>query len=125
MQDLVFFIIILTWIWVELKCIVDLCYQHVLPSAYRQLADIKSSNANVPEIVDCLNYNLESLLKALNVCKDLDNQLIHESDPINRAYLFQTKVRPAMANLRKYADTIEGKVDARLWSLPSYNEMLN
>ena len=34
------------------------------------------------------------------------------------------KVRPAMADLREVADTLEQHVSAELWPLPTYRELL-
>ncbi len=44
--------------------------------------------------------------------------------PGGHATHFRNKVRPAMEQLRKVADTLESQVAADLWPLPSYRELL-
>jgi glutamine synthetase len=48
----------------------------------------------------------------------------HEDDSMKHAVQIKTKVRPAMAELRTIVDLLEQSVDAGLWPLPSYREML-
>jgi len=56
-------------------------------------------------------------LKALLAAKE-------ETDPVAEARFYCDKVLPAMLEVRKYADELEGIVDDSLWALPSYQEML-
>ena len=48
----------------------------------------------------------------------------HEDDPMKHAVQIKTKVRPAMAELRTVVDLLEQSVEAGLWPLPSYRDML-
>lgn len=48
----------------------------------------------------------------------------HDEDPARHATWIRDKVKPAMAQVRSYADTLEGHVAADLWPLPTYREML-
>jgi glutamine synthetase len=48
----------------------------------------------------------------------------HEDDPMKHAIQIKTKVRPAMAELRTVVDLLEQSVEAGLWPLPSYRDML-
>jgi glutamine synthetase len=43
---------------------------------------------------------------------------------VKHATWIRDKVKPAMAQLRGYADTIETQVAAELWPLPTYRELL-
>ena len=49
---------------------------------------------------------------------------LEDDDPLRHATHISTKVRPAMADLRQAADTLETHVAADLWPLPTYREML-
>jgi glutamine synthetase len=48
----------------------------------------------------------------------------HDEDPVRHATWIRDKVRPAMAQLRTYADALEAQVGADLWPLPTYRELL-
>jgi glutamine synthetase len=48
----------------------------------------------------------------------------HDDDPMKHATQIKQKVRPAMAELRLVVDLLEQAVDAGLWPLPTYREML-
>ncbi|MFN8650784.1 MAG: glutamine synthetase III [Gemmatimonadales bacterium] len=48
----------------------------------------------------------------------------HDGDPVKHATWIRDKVKPAMANLRTYADQLETQVSADLWPIPTYREML-
>jgi glutamine synthetase len=48
----------------------------------------------------------------------------HNGDPLAEAKHFSTVVLPAMSQVRKYADELEGIVADDLWPLPTYQEML-
>ena len=47
-----------------------------------------------------------------------------DDDPIKHAQWIKDKVKPAMAELRTVADTIEFHVESSLWPMPTYREML-
>ncbi|HWA16981.1 MAG TPA: hypothetical protein VG817_11135, partial [Gemmatimonadales bacterium] len=48
----------------------------------------------------------------------------HDDDPVKHAQWIRDKVKPAMAEVRTYADTLETHVAAELWPLPTYRELL-
>jgi glutamine synthetase len=48
----------------------------------------------------------------------------HDDDPVKHATWIRDKVKPAMAQLRTYADALEGQVAADIWPLPTYRELL-
>jgi len=47
-----------------------------------------------------------------------------DDDPVKHASWIRDKVKPAMAQLRSYADALETYVSADLWPLPTYRELL-
>jgi glutamine synthetase len=47
-----------------------------------------------------------------------------DDDPVKHATWIRDKVKPAMAQLRSYADALETHVSADLWPLPTYRELL-
>ena len=48
----------------------------------------------------------------------------HDGDPVKHATWIRDKVKPAMADLRTYGDSLETCVAADLWPLPTYEKML-
>ncbi len=48
----------------------------------------------------------------------------HDDDPVKHATWIRDKVKPAMADVRTYADTLETHVAAELWPLPTYRQLL-
>ncbi len=48
----------------------------------------------------------------------------HEDDPMKHARHIKLKVRPAMEELRGVIDALESQVEATLWPVPTYREML-
>lgn len=48
----------------------------------------------------------------------------HDDDFVKHASWIRDKVKPAMADVRLYADTLELHVAAGLWPLPTYRELL-
>ncbi|QOI99057.1 MAG: glutamine synthetase III [Phycisphaeraceae bacterium] len=104
----------------------------VLPAAVRfqtelaesvaatEAADVDAGDARsqLEELVDLVNR----LRRAI---ADLETRTDHhETDPHRHAAHIRDKVRPAMSDLREIVDTLEERVAADLWSLPTYREML-
>jgi glutamine synthetase len=48
----------------------------------------------------------------------------HDEDPVKHAAWIRDKVKPAMADVRTFADQLETHVAATLWPLPTYRELL-
>ena len=71
----------------------------------------------VCELINQMNGNIENLEKMVNKTEEISNS-------IKQAESYRDQVIPAMAALRKSADELEKIVDAQLWPLPTYAEML-
>ena len=72
-----------------------------------------------------LNANLEGLLKASRQLNDKTQTATEmEHDPKAQALEYQESVVPAMAELRKWADSLEKMTDKKLWPYPSYEDLL-
>jgi glutamine synthetase len=48
----------------------------------------------------------------------------HAGDPMEHARHINSKVKPAMAELREVVDTLEQHVSAEIWPLPTYRDLL-
>jgi len=73
------------------------------------------------EKVNSLIENLSSAIDALETAVGKAKAIDKAPD---KARIFRDDVIPAMAEVRKAADTLETIVDAELWPLPSYAQML-
>lgn len=68
-------------------------------------------------LLEDLSSAIEALEKAVGKAKSIEKALA-------KAKCYRDDVIPAMSEVRKAADTLETIVDAELWPLPSYAEML-
>ena len=68
-------------------------------------------------LIEDLSSAIDALEKAVGKAKQIDKAAA-------KARCFRDDVVPAMSEVRKAADTLEMMVDAELWPLPSYAEML-
>jgi glutamine synthetase len=68
-------------------------------------------------LLEDLSSAIEALEKAVGKAKSIEKALA-------KAKYYRDDVIPAMSEVRKAADTLETIVDAELWPLPSYAEML-
>lgn len=94
---------------------------------------IKSAGVFVPEnslneqrtLLQKICVLTNDLLLKLNTLDDI-NQFakLHREDLLKCAEIYQTKVRPAMEEIRTIADELELYIDDELWQLPKYHEML-
>ncbi len=72
---------------------------------------------NVCRLIATMKTNISELEKATSSTKKV-------ADSTKQARLFRDEVVPAMAALRQVADELEMIVDADLWPIPTYAEML-
>lgn len=103
----------------------------IFPAAIRYQNELASTCANlklvgyefdtdtldkITDLVKCLQDSIAALDKTLSRSGgvSLDAEVLHYCDD----------VLPAMAQVRKYADALEGWVADDLWPLPTYQEML-
>ena len=49
---------------------------------------------------------------------------VHDDDPMTHARHIKTKVRPAMAEVRRIADALEQVIATELWPMPTYRDLL-
>jgi len=119
---------------IEAKTALNMAQRQILPAAIEysgKLAKAVESISNAGtdpgaqkksliktcELISELNSSIDELKKADAVAIDIDNTT-------KRAENFRDYVVPAMSNVRKAVDSLEMIVDAKLWPLPTYAEML-
>jgi glutamine synthetase len=119
---------------IEAKTTLNIAQRQILPVAIEYSAklakavkNINDAGANsdtqkkildeVCELISVLKNGIESLKKATAEANSIDNTA-------KKAENCRDNVVPAMGKVRKAADSLEMIVDAKMWPLPTYAEML-
>ncbi len=117
---------------IEAETMVTIGRTQILPAALayqRRIAEAVTATESAG--VKC-NDTVASLGEFVNLVSRLQESLAtlekvaghHDDDPARHAAWIRDKVKPAMAQVRTFADALESQVAAELWPLPSYREML-
>lgn len=113
----------------ELEVLSNLIYQEILPSAMKEVKEIKSylsflNNEKLKEKAFRINKNVEILLaygdKIKEILKDLDKINIQEE----RAIFIQEKTRKITEEIREISDKLENEISRENYSMPRYVDML-
>jgi glutamine synthetase len=117
---------------IEAETMITLGRTHILPAALENQVRI----ANAVQTTEAAGVKCHDTVAALgefvNLVSRFRESLVglekavghHDDDPVKHAAWIRDKVKPAMAQLRSYADAIETQVAADLWPLPTYRELL-
>ena len=128
---------------IEANTLLRLVDNHVLPAGFRYQSEIASAVQALK--MTCEDLGLEGLESSLNqqsaYLKNLSgtigkllesrgelNLAIQAADgihsPMAEARHYSDKVKPVMDQTREHCDVLEGLIDAELWTLPSYHQLL-
>jgi glutamine synthetase len=117
---------------IEAEMMVSIARSHILPAALEH----QGLMANTINATEEAGVKVEGERKALREFAGLVTGLRtaiaavekecanHAGDPMAHARHINTKVKPAMAELREAVDTLELHVSAELWPLPTYRDLL-
>ncbi|MBX9789621.1 MAG: glutamine synthetase III [Pirellulales bacterium] len=103
----------------------------IFPAAIRYQNELASTCANLKLVG--YEFDTDTLDKITELVKNLQDAIAvldktlahHDADSLEaEARHFCEEVVPAMAEVRKYADELEGMVADDIWPLPTYQEML-
>ena len=110
---------------------VSMARSQILPAAYRYQGELASTAGAMKAIgVSAHRGSLEQITKLTNSLESAIDGLAHAIDhkaqgnTLDHARHYRDAVVPAMMEVRKYADQIEGIIADDLWPLPTYQEML-
>ena len=125
-------------IMVEARCMRALTTERILPAVFKAQTQFNASlsalAANCPAVdksaqvsyVSSMGEELNSAIVALNqlekVIKTMETPGLIQGEEA-QSYFCRDDVLPAMEELRKHVDRLEGMVDFREWPLPSYSAM--
>jgi glutamine synthetase len=117
---------------IEAQTMISMARTMILPAALEHQANVAEAvSATEAAGVKCLD-TLQALGEFVNLVSRFREALTrlekaashHDDDSVKHAQWIKDKVKPAMADLRAVGDTIETHVEAALWPMPSYREML-
>ncbi len=109
----------------------DIAKSQILPAAYRYQGELSSTAASMlaagrkPD-TSSLDTLTELVGKFEKAIEGLEHALGHKASGslLDHAAHYRDEVLPAMLEVRKVADQLEGIVADDLWPLPTYQEML-
>jgi len=119
---------------IEAKVSVNMAQRQIIPAAVEYSSALAKSIKNIEKagtnagsqkkmlekvcrLVNELDSSAEELKKAANAANGIDNSA-------KKAENYRDIVKPAMVKVRQAADELETIVDAKIWPLPTYAEML-
>ncbi len=118
---------------IEALTMIEMASRDILPACISYAESIASAVAVQESIgitpknqkalaVDIANLN-EALIEKIDALKKVMEGVGNE-DPVEEAAYYRDNVIPAMDALREVADTLETKVDAQYWPMPTYTDLL-
>ena len=115
----------------EGQAAVNIAKTMILPAAYRYQGELASTAAALKSCgksphLGTLDQITDLIASLENAVAKLDDVVEHKAagDLLAHAKHFRDAVAPAMYEVRKYVDKLEGIVADDLWPLPTYREML-
>ena len=121
---------------IEALTMVDMTGKQILPAIETYLGKLLNNatmKKALSEDISCAyeTANIEKLSAACDemstnagILERLADHLNHIDDVVDQANFVRDEILPQMDVLRDYADTAEAVVDANLWPLPTYGELL-
>ncbi len=117
---------------IEAETMITIGRTQILPAALQNQSRIAGAVATTEAAGVKCNDTLAALGEFVNLVSRFREALgtlekvvaHHDEDPVKHASWIRDKVKPAMSDLRTYADAIETQVAADLWPLPTYRELL-
>ncbi len=118
---------------IEANLVLEMGRTQIFPAAVRFQSELATTCANLKAVG--YTFDTDTLDKVTELVKQLQDGLaslehkMHERHNakgglVGEAKYFQDVIRPAINEVRKAADTLEGFVADDLWPLPTYQEML-
>jgi glutamine synthetase len=116
---------------VEARLVVTIAKTAIYPAASRHLADLAATAGRMKDIG--MEFDKASITKVSDLIKSLLSSVdkvaaatsSHDFATIEEHMQHCSKVvRPAMDEVRQYADALEAEVADDIWPLPTYQEML-
>lgn len=115
---------------VEANLVLEIAKTKIYPAAARYQTELASNIAAVKAaggkpLTDVFEYVSEQIVALRDACLKLEETRAHHAKSVvDEAEHYCHALLPAMLEVRKAADALEGVVADDLWPLPTYEEML-
>jgi glutamine synthetase len=117
---------------IEAESAVSIARTQILPAALQHQTRIASAvsateaaGVKAKDTFTALGEFVNLVSRFQEAIAALEKVAAHQDDdPVKHATWMRDKVRPAMAQVRTYADALEAQVSSDLWPLPTYRELL-
>ncbi|MBN2456811.1 MAG: glutamine synthetase III [Sedimentisphaerales bacterium] len=119
---------------IEALTMINIVKRQILPASAEYSGKLAATVASISSTGLCSDYQKEMLEtvseligstgKALKELEAITKECADIKEISDKAEFCRDKVIPAMCQLRQFADELETNVDASLWPLPTYAEML-
>jgi len=119
---------------IEALTMINIVKRQILPASAEYSGKLAATVASISSTGLCSDYQKEMLEavsgligstgKALKELETIAKECTDIEEVSDKAEFCRDKVIPAMCQLRQFADELETNVDADLWPLPTYAEML-
>ncbi len=115
---------------VEAKLVISMAKTIIYPAAMRYLGELAKTIEDLAKLG--VEVSKETLLKVADLAKSMMAAVDNLSDMLTKHFMSTEEhmqfcaqtLCPLMADVRGYADALEGEVADDLWPLPTYQEML-
>jgi glutamine synthetase len=117
---------------IEAETMISIARTQILPAALQHQARIANAVASTEAAGVKAKDTYTALGEFVNLVSRFQESIAalekaaghHDDDPVKHATWIRDKVKPAMAQLRSYGDSLEAQVSADLWPMPTYRELL-
>ena len=119
---------------IEANTMIMMARRQILPAVLRFTGDMAAASRNIreigaecasgPALVSTLSATVDQLNSDLLRLETVIRERPAGDDPLSDARYMHDAVLPAMADLRKSADTLETLTDRSYWPFPTYDELL-
>jgi glutamine synthetase len=115
---------------VEAKLVISMAKTIIYPAAIRYLGELAKTIDDMAQIG--VEFSKDSVVKVADLAKSMMASVENLSDMLTKHFMSTEEhmqfcaqtICPLMAEVREYADALEGEVADDLWPLPTYQEML-
>ncbi len=125
---------------IESRVLGDLAINHIVPTGVRYMTTLIDNVKGLRDIFDENDYMrlagarkelIVSISDHISMIKKLVADMIEErkkaniiEDPMKKALVYESKVKPYLEDIRYHIDKLELTVDNEMWPLPKYRELL-
>lgn len=126
-------------IQIEARVLGDLAINHIVPTAVKYQTmlienvkglkevfgdEYKTLAGNRLEIIREISDHITNIKNKVNAMIDARKVSNKITDPIEKAFAYDTNVKPFLEDIRYHIDKLELIIDDELWPLPKYRELL-